>query len=230
MASSFREVGAKEVLDKLKRLPRGIKTALEDAWPDIVEQCLDDIQDRAPTHGQEYRQIMGHEAFGPAPGGVSLSGNRSSDPDRRVRFIRGPGIWLKELVRMPGSYSSNSRNLTIRLGIESFLNENSRFSWINIHGRKVRFTSRKQDKPKVISPGVPIKHTSDYGVFYWFENGAENIVIPRGNYKLNPDGNPDHRVWEMPKSYRRYRMYKGFRKKVFTDAVRQVIRDVRENF
>lgn len=213
---------ATKVVQRLKQAPDKILQALEDSWPGIVEAVVADVLERTPSKEEEYLAIMGETTAGgiEAP---ALAGDESDDPDKpRTRFKREPGMWLSELVAMEGiGYISSPEALTIQLGNTSLLNEMSKFSWVNVRGRRVHFGA-------VVNEGDPIEHVTTYGVWSFFEYGTSHSQSPLfdGNYYLNPDGQHSHRIESMTKSYPALRMFTGYNRSIFRNAVRDAIRSV----
>lgn len=231
---------ASNFVRRTKAYAKNIRDTLKADWPLIVEECLADVLSRAPDPATELAYLMGED------GGVGMGATNSQSRvssgglmpgnlqhhrattntlthagDNRVRFIRTPGLWLRELILNPATYSSKvSKNkMTLNLGNVAALEKLSKFSWINQDGS-----------------GALIPHTSEYGTWSFFEYGLSKYIKPRpwrtaaanrGNqqgHKLSPDSYTKY--WAMLKNYPRLNMYGGFNKSVFIDAVTARINSV----
>lgn len=130
----------------------------------------------------------------------------------RIPFIREPGRYLKELIVDPTTYRIDSTRMKMAFGVWAALDAGSRYSWQNFSARQ----------------GTSI-HLSNYGVWKWFEYGFSARVVPRqypgsNTYPLRP--NATDAFWWMNKKYPRFRMYSGFNRAVFLNAVNAVARTV----
>lgn len=209
---------------KLKNWKQNLISVLRSEWTQIVMECLEDIASRAPYPAVEYTFLVGgpYPEITPIPpdkGGGWYNQSRPSFPmaGERVNFNRSPGYWLKDAVKLPGTWSVDLSNFKINLGVVSALEEATRFSWTNF--------SRK-------SGAYP--HTSEYGVWSFFEYGKTNVVRPRNwsgdPYKLKPEGShwkDPSWAWEMTKSYPAMGMYSDFNRSVLTNAIATRIRAVK---
>jgi hypothetical protein len=146
-------------------------------------------------------------AHGPGWSYSSMSGTR-------IHFLRAPGMWLKEVVYDTRTYSVDSQNLRVRAGNTIALEELTKFSWQNFSYRKGEFL-----------------HTSEYGVWRWFEYGKTATVSPRywggQPYLLRPNDNPNDAFLFMNKSYPRFNMYTGFNKVRIQPLVVSIARSVK---
>lgn len=148
-----------------------------------------------PTKDEEYNSIMYGEGGG---GDVSLAGDRSADPDGRIRFQKNPGTWLSDMAvsSVNVKVSINGSQTLVALGNMSLLNTGSTFRYTNLEDHT----------------HMPIEHQAG-PYFDFFENGASYVVVPthktRKDYPLRPHGDPkeDEGRYEFPKSISAHRAY-----------------------
>lgn len=191
--------------DRYTKYVNSVKEKLRLDWESILFDCLNDILSRAPSEEQEYNIIQGYT------GGDFIGGKPYIDESGGIRksFLRGPGLWLQQLIKDPSTYTVDSENLKISLGHLSQLEEKSRFSWIN-YSKKLG----------------AIEHTSEYGVASFFEYGHRAIQVAKyGKYRLKPYSEGEA-FWLVGKTYPRLGMYTDFNKIVFTESILKSARSI----
>jgi hypothetical protein len=198
---------------KLDTYINNVKAKLRAEWNTILDKCLLDIESRTPPPEVEFSYIQGIAGGQFMGGGPNKDGKAHDGADIRQSFIRAPGMWIKDLVMEPATWEVNTENFTMSLGKYSALEALSKFSWINY--------SKSQGS---------MPHISNYGVFSFFEYGKSSVQVAifassRGRYKLKP--NEYESYWLSSKHYPAFRMYSGFNKQLFKDAVMAVARTVK---
>lgn len=216
----------RRIIQKLAEYPEKVREALESQWPEITAVMISDVLSRTPSIDEEYEALMGVGTADKPVDPPPLDGDESGESDKpRTRFRRTPGLWLQELVAMEGvGYMSDAGALSISLGNIPQLEELSKFSWVNVRGRTVHFG-------RVMNEGDTEEHTSNYGTWSFFEYGTPHHISPieagdKRPYYLNPDEEHSHRTPEMTKSYPAFRMFRGYDRAIFRNAVRDAIRSV----
>lgn len=170
------------------RLSDMIRHRMSETMPMIVEACISDAAERAPTVDEEYNELnaeSGQSAL------VPRAGDRSNDSDGRTRFLKPETTYLKNAIV---NLLENSRTMSeggifiVSVGSERYLNRVSHFSYINLGAN-----------------GGVIKHTvpasPDVGYFTMFEAGIAGFEVRphtvRKNgtpYSLKPgEGEDDER-------------------------------------
>lgn len=167
----------------------------------IAVEVLRTLERRCPDPGTEYDIIMRgiERQYSLIPIGA--------DPDGRIRFIRAPGMWLREAIYDARNYEVNAQSFTLNFGKISFLDSHTKYSWQNKNGQV---------------------NESKTGVWQNFEYGSgPNTVTPRGagskrQYYLAPDQNT--RVPSMQKTYPAFLIYTGFPRAKFVALCREAIK------
>ncbi len=210
MASVSVSIDTSGFKQRYTRYVEDLKAALESNWESVAVECLKDISSRTPAPEVEYAYIQGYE------GGV-FSGEGEhpviSSNGERISFIRKPGQWLSELVMSPTTWTSNPGALSLSLGHLAALESGSTFGWQNYN---------KKDGA--------ILHTSEYGVFPWFEYGftaTQKPAFGSQKYKLKPYGDDGAQYWTSQKTYPRMGMYSGFQTETFRLSVYKIAKEVK---
>lgn len=173
---------------------------LREIWEVAAQECVTEIANNAPDPDVEYDLVMrggnGVDLI-PRDGDMSAIG----DPPR-VRFIRAPGKWLKQLVADPSVNYIDAGNFVIHLGILGKLIEGSRFSWINANKK-----------------GQQTIHVLEEGTFVPLEYGGTVEVHATNAIKLAPDDNREHRTSSMIKHFPGFKIYQRFDPGVVVRAI-----------
>lgn len=185
-----------------------LQNELTASWPIIVADCLANVVSRAPTPAQELDFITGGH-------GQQIYQTSGKNSGVRVTFNRYPGNWIQDVILEPGNRSSSATNgnYRISLGFPAYLEARTHYSWTNV------------------SKGQQISHVSRFGVWERFEMGATAYILPvnwpgsSGKYHLRPA--PGVHFPDMVKAYPRFAFYSGFNYSVFSNAVTQVINNVK---
>jgi hypothetical protein len=197
---------------KLDTYINNVKAKLRAEWNTILDKCLMDIESRTPPPAVELSYIQGITGGEFLSGGPNKDGKAHVGSDVRQSFLRTPGMWIKELVMEPTTWETNDENFSMSLGKYSALEALSKFSWVNY--------SKSQGETL---------HISNYGVFSFFEYGKSSvqaaIFTGKSRYKLKP--NEYESYWTSAKHYPAFRMYSGFDKQIFRDAIMAVARTVK---
>jgi hypothetical protein len=193
-------------------------------WAQILQEILADIVSRAlPGKSLEDMYILGGaqypmQTYIPAPvqGGIYTDQyGRRHDMNYRARVGGGTSgnqwihdaayrthlvdrrLSLAEAAVDPMNWELDQQNLAIRIGRISWLEDATKISWVNYSRSSGAYS-----------------HTSEYGIWSFFEYGRTNTVVPRnwgGNtYKLKPEGShwsSGSWAWQMTKSYPALHMY-----------------------
>lgn len=176
-----------DVLPRLRKFAEELRPALEEAWEEMAGMVTVHLEERCPDPDTEYDLLMRGGNDYPL---VPRSGETSADSDPRgntVRFIRAPGVWLQELVAMPGNWMVSPSTLYAGFGNVIMLDDLSRFSWVTYSGES-------RTSPPMWS---------------FFEMGKGATVTPRGPNKVL---HPAEKVIlaSVDKSYPAFRMYSGY--------------------
>lgn len=226
---------ASRVVARLKSYADDVSDVMKAEWPQVIQECIEDILLRAPSPEEEFAYLMGENSTGFTGGsaqGPAFKASKSGNPSKRfsghgsgvegdrIQFTRTPGRWIQELVKLPNSYVERTTATSFFLGLGNvpFLEENSKFSWQNVDGS-----------------GTTHVHTSEYGTWSFFEYGQSHYIRPR-NYPGSSQGNglghklyvsQSEKYWAMTKSYPKLAMYSDFNTSIFLEAVTKRIRTVK---
>jgi hypothetical protein len=205
---------------KLRSYYTQLQDTLRDEWPAIWRQAIEAIALRAPSEETELATVLG---------GSNLPVSSQVDADRggwhgtqrnsypfsgtRYHFLRAPGMYIRDALKLPDAHTMNADNLTMGFGSLSVLEAATHFSWVDF--------SRRLGE---------IEHTSEYGLFSFFEFGKTSTIHPRGfgssSYKLRPSD--EFSTWLFSKTYPTMGMLTEFDARAFlTKAIASRIRAVK---
>jgi len=198
MADKFLlESNASQLIKNFQKMMEETPIIVRSVMSEMVDEAMGMIAADAPSPEMEYDFIM--RGLG-AVELIPLGGNQSADPDGRIRFIREPGMWMREAVYAPENRSVDLENLTVRFGNVPFLVEACTFSFMNKNGAEY-------------------STNFDGQLFSLLEAGGSYTVSAVNAARLSPDTNKKHRTRSMTKTFTGFRMYSGFDPAVFSKAL-----------
>lgn len=232
-----------DISSRLRGWQARLESKLTAEWPKILAACIMDIVSRAPTPIDEYNYIQGYTGGNflkprsrtqkmhgahlhlplisgvmSVPVNAHMRHRKGTAPVERIPFIRTPGTWIIDAVQCAGVNHTQTGNglFSMSLGHVKKLEELTKFSWAN--------ASNKLGQ---------VYHTSEYGVWSFFEYGLPKTQKPRAQwtrpgkeYTLKPYGVRDPSFYGSEKHYPRCAMYSGFDTDKFRTAIVDVVRSV----
>ena len=186
----------------IQNLKKGIAAQLVGLKDALLETSLADPT-MIPPPEIEYAQLMIGADNSDGVDLIELAGNRSADPDNRIRFNKEDWLFIADAARSPRNFSINNSLLRVRLGSLTWHLSQSYFSYTNIEPGN---NEHDEDAP----PGA----TYEVGPYFgFFLVGGTFSVAPRFKtnrpYPLRPD--VDHPLETMQKTITKFNMYDAVR-------------------